>query len=359
MRSLSLCLALPGLVLAAFPVPEIPFQPRRYECSWTAQAPLVDGRLDDPCWEEAPWTEAFVDIRGGAWPEPVLPTRARLLWDDIHLHVAAELREPDLWATYDLHDMVIYHEHDFELFLDPDGDNHHYYELEINALGTVWDLLLTAPYRDQGCAVDSWGIPGLLSAVALQGTLNNPSDRDHGWTVELSLPWSVLEETARRPAPPRPGDVWRLNFSRVQWHLDVVEGAYHKRPDPATGRSLPEENWVWSPQGLVAMHYPERWGLLAFVKEGAPPPDGPGEWSADELAAAETLMQVYYAQCDRRDGGLPFTDRPDPRPLPEGWAPVAATAAEGRFLAWTSRRDGLRLSVDEGGRLLRQWEDGK
>lgn len=356
MRSLTVLLLLPALAAAALPVPEIPFQPRRLECPWTDQAPVVDGRLDDPCWEAAPWTEPFVDIRGGAWPDPPLPTRARLLWDDSHLHVAAELREPDLWATYDRHDMVIYHEHDFELFLDPDGDNHLYYELEINALGTVWDLLLTAPYRNQGCAVDSWGIPGLRSAVALQGTLNNPSDRDHGWTVELSLPWSVLEETARRPAPPSPGDVWRLNFSRVQWHLDVVDGQYRKRLDPATGRPLPEENWVWSPQGLVAMHYPERWGLLAFVKDGVDTA-APGEWAADELDAAEALMQVYYAQCDRREAGLPFAGPLEPRALPEGWTPLEILAGQSRFLAWTRRADGLRLSVDEDGRLLRRREE--
>ena len=34
------------------------------------------------------------------------------------------------------HDAVIFHDNDFEVFIDPDGDNHEYYELELNALNT-------------------------------------------------------------------------------------------------------------------------------------------------------------------------------------------------------------------------------
>ena len=62
-------------------------------------------------------------------------------------------------------DAVIYHDNDFEVFIDPDGDNHLYYELEINALGTEWDLLLVKPYRDGGPAVNAWDIQGLRTAV--------------------------------------------------------------------------------------------------------------------------------------------------------------------------------------------------
>jgi len=346
-------LVLAGCARAAFPVPEAPFAPRSVDCPWTALPPLVDGRLDDAAWDAAPWTEDFVDIRGGAWPPPPLRTRARLLWDDAFLYVGAELEEPHLWATYRDHDAVIYHEHDFELFLDPDGDTHDYYELEINALGTVWDLFLTRPYRDDGAAVNAWEIAGLQSAVALEGTLNNPGDRDEGWSVELALPWTVLAQAARRPAPPRAGDAWRLNFSRVEWHLDVVAGAYEKRRDPATGAPLPEENWVWSAQGLVAMHYPERWGVLRFTRDGVPAEAA--EWTPDELAAAEALMQVYYAQRQRREEGLSAVAAPGDGAAPaEGWSPVAVEACGARFTAGTERRDGLRLRVDEEGRLTRR-----
>lgn len=42
---------------------------------------------------------------------------------------------------------IIYQDNDFEVFLDPDGDNLMYYEVEVNAAGQVWDLLLVKPYR--------------------------------------------------------------------------------------------------------------------------------------------------------------------------------------------------------------------
>lgn len=351
---LAILLAAAAATRAEFPVPEAPFAPRAYDCFRAATVPVIDGALSDSCWSAAPRSDVFVDIRGGAWPDPSLRTRARLLWDTDFLYVAAELEEPDLWATYAGRDMVVYHEHDFELFLDPDGDNHDYYELEINALGTVWDLFLTRPYRDDGTALSSWDIQGLQSAVALDGTLNNPGDRDRGWTVELALPWPALAQAARRPCPPAPGDAWRLNFSRVEWHLDVVGGEYRKRTDPATGAAQPEENWVWSPQGLVAMHYPERWGLLRFQGEPGDSTIAPREWSPDELAAGECLMQVYYAQRGLQDAGGPFSTTVGAPALPADWSLPAIEACGGAFTARTRRVDGLEMQVDERGRLTRR-----
>jgi hypothetical protein len=33
------------------------------------------------------------------------------------------------------------HDNNFEIFLDPDADAHDYLEIEINGLGTAWDLV--------------------------------------------------------------------------------------------------------------------------------------------------------------------------------------------------------------------------
>ncbi len=280
-----------------------------YLCDRTSSALRIDGRLDEPDWIAAPWSDPFVDIRGTAGPIPPLRTRMKMLWDDQALYVAAELQEPQLWATLTERDAVIYQENDFELFLDPDGDTHRYAELEINALGTVWDLLLERPYRDGGPALSGWDIAGLCAAVHLDGTLNDPSDTDRGWQVEIALPWSALEGIAPGGGPPREGAVWRANFSRVAWRREVVGGTYVKAIDPATGRTFPEDNWVWSPQRAVNMHEPEYWGRVLFrgVAAGSPPlvpaldPEGPSRW---------LLRRVYYAQREhqRREGR--YTDDP-------------------------------------------------
>src|SRR5262249_52033134 len=84
----------------------------------------------------------------GPHPGPRSRPGAKMAWADRYLYVAAELEEPHVWATLTDHDAVIFRDNDFEVFIDPDGDNHEYYEIEINALSAEWDLLLDKPYRD-------------------------------------------------------------------------------------------------------------------------------------------------------------------------------------------------------------------
>ena len=53
------------------------------------------------------------------------------------------------------------------------------------------------------------------------------------------------------------------------------------------------DNWVWSPQGSIAMHLPEKWGMLQFADGpvNATPAVWNREWPVRSIAAA-----VYYAQ---------------------------------------------------------------
>ena len=62
------------------------------------------------------------------------------------------MEEPHVWGTLTKHDSVIFHDNDFEVFIDPNGDTLEYYEFEINALNTGWDLFLDKPYRQGGRA---------------------------------------------------------------------------------------------------------------------------------------------------------------------------------------------------------------
>jgi hypothetical protein len=181
-----------------------------------------------------------------------------MLWDDQYLYIGAEMEEPDVWATLTAHDSVIFHDNDFEVFLNPTGDGLNYFEFEINALNTGWDLFLPKPYDKGGKADNGWEMPGYKSAVAIEGTFNDARDRDKGWSVELALPWSAFVERSGKGRPGA-GEAWRVNFSRVEWQVRVVNGKYEKLA------GLPEDNWVWSPQGAVNMHAPERWGVVRFV----------------------------------------------------------------------------------------------
>ena len=337
-----------------------PLVPLSYVARHTGTAtPLtIDGRLDDPAWAAAPWTADFVDIEGSLKPKPRFRTRAKILWDDTYLYIAAELTEPHLWAKLTQHDAVIFQDPDFEVFLDPDGDTHAYYEFELNALNTGWDLFLPKPYMDGAKADNAWAIPGLKSAVHLRGTLNDPSDTDTGWTLEIAFPWTAFAPpgplAVSAPRAPAEGTQWRLNFSRVEWQVTTPAGRYEKIPQ------TPEDNWVWSPQGVIDLHRPEMWGLVQFTRRPAPAPVAitpvPG------LAARTTALDFYYAQLDHhrthRRWATTFAELNWAAPSPPAAAPIFTPTADatgytfavpftdeiGRR-AWTIRQD-RRLSLE-------------
>lgn len=250
-------------------------KPRRYECQRVERPLVVDGSLEHDGWRNLPWTDDFVDITGDEALRPRFRTRVKMGWDDDFFYVGAEMEEPHVWGTIREKNAVMFHDNDFEIFIDPDGDGLNYYEFEINALGTIWELSLPKPYGQGGVPVLGCNIDGLRKAVQVRGTLNDPSDTDDGWSVVVAIPWAGLAQYhAKGPTPPVPGDLWKVNFSRVQWRHKIVEGKYERIPPHGTpiAESLnpeeqehPEDNWVWSPQGAVNMHLPERWGEVVFA----------------------------------------------------------------------------------------------
>lgn len=337
----------------------------------TAAPTVIDGRLNKPPWQRVPWTDDFVDIEGDSRPRPRFRTRAKMCWDEDCLYIAADIQEPHVWATLKERDSVIFHDNDFEVFIDPDGDLCDYYELEINALNTVWDLRLPRTYRDGGSAVNEWDIAGLRTAVRIEGTLNDASDIDRGWSVEIAIPWRALAEFSSVPAPPRDGDQWRINFSRVEWRtiprndllrpaslcsarhhsrkagdessLAETSAAYEKVPE------VREDNWVWSPQGVIDMHRPERWGYVQFTTA---PPDTPVRFNPDPLATAKWWLQrVHEAQRQHRPKHGRFT---------ASIADLMAAEPPGlRLCSFEASAERYLIEVEFEGRRLRKDETGR
>lgn len=240
------------------------------------------GDLESGMWADAPWTSDFIDIEGSIRPVPAHRTRAKMRWNKDYFFVGAELVEPHIWATLTEHDSVIFQDNDFEVFIDPDGDNCEYYEYEINAFATDWDLFLPKPYRAGGSADNSWEIPGLIKRVSVYGTVNDASVVDQKWVVELGFPWSAFHGRSA----PKAGGAWRVNFSRVEWDVDVVDGKYVK----VAGR--PEHNWVWTQQHAIDMHRPEHWGYVSFASELGK------EFVDPDYDVKARLASVFYAMRD-------------------------------------------------------------
>ena len=223
-----------------------PPSPPRYHCTKTQSAVTVDGKLDDPAWQNAPWTEDFDYLIRRDRPPPPLRTRAKMLWDDQCLYVAAELSETDVRAEMHDHDSTLFQENAFEIFVDPDGDAKDYVELEFNALNTTFDLLMDKPYKQGGKPDIAWTCEGMKSAVQIDGTLNASDDVDRAWTIEVAIPWSGLSKLT---PPPAAGSKWRVELARVEHRSDDRRAQYT----------------AWSPTGESNLHVPGGWGVVEFV----------------------------------------------------------------------------------------------
>ena len=237
---------------------------KKTEIHYTSKAPKIDGDVKGMEWRKAKWSNPFVDISDSSKGLPHLKTRFKMQWDSNFLYIAAFLEEPNLWASLKNHDDIIFNDNDLEVFIDANNDGEQYFEIEINAYNTIMDLFMNKPYKKGGTYEMQWNTDGMTSAIKLNGTLNKNSVVDKGWTIEMAIPFNSLKREGRI-SHPTTGSIWRINFSRVEWQLEKSGLGYTKKKD-SNGKLMRENNWVWSPMGIIDMHIPEKWGYLYFIK---------------------------------------------------------------------------------------------
>ncbi len=255
----------------------------RIEASRTVGPIKVDGKLDEVSWRHAHRSPRFVDLIHGQ--QTIHDTRVSVLWNDEFLYLGYWIEEPFVQAKFTERDAPIYYDNDVEFFV---AGADAYYEFEINAHGTVYEGLFIwqdnfessgfaklpefdqtksqtkfQPFngvglknhpRGQRWAYLKWDFPGAQFAVQIDGTLNDSSDRDRGWTVELAFPWKGMKSFMlgdQRALPPRPGDVWRMDFSRFNQYREAV-------PAKDSG------GWALSSHGVWDSHIPEVFPFVTF-----------------------------------------------------------------------------------------------
>ena len=264
-----------------------------YTARRTSTPIAVDGRLDEAAWAAAERSPRFSDLVRGT--PGIHDTRAAVLWDDEFLYVGYWVEEPFVEATLTERDAPIYRNNDVELFI---AGRDAYYEFEINAFNTIYEVFFVweEAYEKAGYAALpefdrtkpgvrpfngvgfkkhprgprigywNWDLPGLATAVHVDGTINDNKDRDRGWTVELRIPWASLQPLARpdgRSLPPREGDVWRMDFSRFNTYKEAAPAQ-----DPG--------GWAWSPHGVWDSHVPEVFPYVRFSRDVAGAAANPG-----------------------------------------------------------------------------------
>jgi hypothetical protein len=235
---------------------------KKYKARMAKRPIKVDGKLKEHDWKQAVLISDFEDIEGASKPKPAFSTNVKMMWDSHYLYIGAVLEEPHLWGTLKKQDDIIYRDHDFEVFIDPMSDGEQYFEIEINVLGTIMDLFMNKPYKKGGTFDMGWNTTGMLSKVIANGTINDNTDIDSGWTVEMAIPFTAISRN-NRIASPSTTNPWRINFSRVQWTLEPDGKSYRKKLNE-NKRPISEHNWVWNPTGVIDMHVPVKWGYLYF-----------------------------------------------------------------------------------------------
>lgn len=211
--------------------------------AYRAASPVnVDGRLDDPAWRAAAWTPAFGRPDGKPGPAPP-KTEAAFLWDDEQLYVAFRSADDDVWTSLRRDDQDLWTQEVVELFIDADGDGKTYVELQVNPANALFDAYFPT-YRSDLTEARRWSSRA-RHAVAVDGTLDDRSDQDRGWTVEIALPLDAIPSVPH--VPPKAGDEWRVNMFRMD--------------SPASGG---QRAAAWSPPRVPDFHAVKRFGVLHF-----------------------------------------------------------------------------------------------
>jgi hypothetical protein len=194
-----------------------------YTCQRTSGPVTIDAKLDEPAWRHAQVIDRFYSLRPGDDP-PFVPTAdtpasVRLLYDDQHIYLGAQMRDPDVTANPHGADPKrtresIYLDGDvIELFLVPHAPGQepsYYYEIHVYPTGALCDLrIIASDYMGWIDRIADWN-SGATAKVQIQGTMN-VMDTDEGWTVEMAIPLKSL--ISGRPSATQPASLqepWRF-----------------------------------------------------------------------------------------------------------------------------------------------------
>lgn len=220
----------------------------------TSESITIDGKADEACWETAQelslehyyLTEKLSDKQ---------KTSLKLLWDEKHIYAFFECRDRYINARETERDGEPYFDDCAELFFIPTADViQMHFGFEINLLHVANDFVfMNKLFRDKGVAVTGYN-PVYQVATQIKGTMNDNSDNDRGWTMEIAIPLAELSTSRVIPAV-KEGSSWL--FMSVRKDRNESEG---KRAAMATLFPLKEDKGM-------AVHEPDSFGTLIFSAE--------------------------------------------------------------------------------------------
>lgn len=210
-----------------------------YTVKKIAQAPQVDGVLEDPCWKELPAMEMALP-EGGS---PKLPGSVRMVYDDTSLYIAIECQDSDAASTISEFDGPVTDEEHVVICIDAGSDTTSYFQIAVAPTGAMADAFVLNGNNGSAVRVlPGWNCDRLRASVQVYGDGAGPGNQDRFWTVEIAVP---LSEIVTAPRVPASGDTWRINIGRLE----------------LTGS---REFSACSPPGAENIHRPLRFAVISF-----------------------------------------------------------------------------------------------
>ncbi len=161
-----------------------------------SEAPTIDGKLNDSCWQKAAKVSDFIQFEPVQGAKPKEPTTAYLLYDEERLYIGFECIKQDpkkIVGNQTKRDSPFFHDDYVEVFLDTFHDCRNCYSFAVNCLGTQGDKRIAnegsmdggGPMMDRSSAWDC----GWEAKVA---------KNDNGWACEKAIPFSELRFSKKR-----------------------------------------------------------------------------------------------------------------------------------------------------------------
>ncbi|OGV49412.1 MAG: hypothetical protein A2017_07945 [Lentisphaerae bacterium GWF2_44_16] len=141
----------------------------------------LDGKLDDPAWKSAAEISLVPHASEKSKKETGIKTKVKALRNGENIYFAFDCEEPEmdklLSSKREKDDKEIWKDSSVEIFLNPSNDRNIYYQMMINADGSISDL--SASKKGGKYSMD-WKWNSGAEIAASKGA--------KGWTVELAVP---------------------------------------------------------------------------------------------------------------------------------------------------------------------------
>jgi len=225
-----------GLLILCFPVlasttSQPVFNPSM-EISKTAGVIDVDGKLDDPGWQKAAWSENFVERNPGDNIEPLVKTRVMVTYNENFLYIGFICYDDPatIRATMCQRDQFFGNDAVIVL-IDTYGDASWAYEFHVNPYGVQKDILWTNIVGEDSGYDIIWNAAAKITET--------------GYQAELAIPFSSIR------FPNQDMQNWKMDFWRIH-----PRDSYHQ--------------YSWAAYDRNEQCWPCQWGTVNGLSDVRP-----------------------------------------------------------------------------------------